>query len=65
MDSDTVTQANDFLWQITNFQFLVSFSIAMMLLSSMCSSTVKLQKQSKDILAIYDQVADVQPELEL
>ena len=54
-----------FLRQITNFEFLVSFSIVMRLLSSLRGLTVKLQKQSKDILAAYDQVADVQLELEL
>ena len=62
-DSDTVTKANGFL--ITNFEFLVLFSIAMRLLSSLGGLTVKLQKQSKDILAAYDQVADVLLELEL
>ena len=37
----------------------------MKLLSSLRGLTVKFQKQSKDILAAYDQVADVQLELEL
>ena len=64
-DSDTVTKANGYRRHITNFEFLISFSIAMRLLSRLRGLTVKLKKQSKDVLAAYDQVADVQLELEL
>ena len=53
-DPDTVTKANGFLLHITTFEFLVSFSVAMRLLSSLCGLTIKLQKQSKDILQAYE-----------
>ena len=53
-DPDTVTKANGFLHHITTFEFLVSFSVAMRLLSSLRGLTIKLQKQSKDILQAYE-----------
>lgn len=59
-------KASGFLHHITNFEFLISYSIAMRLLSSFCGLTINLQKQSKDIQLAYEQVADVQrSELEL
>ena len=64
-DADTVTKASGFFRQISNFECLVSFYITMTVLSSLRGVTVKLQKQSEDILVAYEQVADVQLELEL
>ena len=64
-DPDTVTKASGFLHHITTFEFLVLFCVAMRLLSSLRGLTIKLQKQSKDILQAYEQVSDVQLELEL
>lgn len=64
-DPDTMTKANGFLHHITTFEFLVSFCVAMRLLSSLHGLTIKLQKQSKDILQAYEQVSDVHLELEL
>ena len=63
-DAATVRKANGFLPNICTFELLISSSIAMRLQSSLRSLTVKLQKQSKNILQAYDQVSDVQLELE-
>ena len=64
-DDKTNTKANGFLGQLTNFQFLVSFYVTMTVLSSLRGVTVKLQKRSTDILRAYEQVSEVQMELEL
>lgn len=64
-DSDTITKANGFLHQITNFEFIVSFYVTMTLLSSLRGVTVKLQKRSQDVLMAYELASDVQLELEL
>ena len=63
-DSESITKANGFLHNITSFQFLVSASIAMRLLSFLRGVTVKLQKRSIDILSGYEQVYSIQKELE-
>ncbi len=64
-DSETVTKANGFLRQLETFEFIVSASITMRLLSSVRPVTVKLQKRSTDILKAYGQLSDVQLDLEL
>ncbi len=64
-DSETLTKANGFLRQLCSFEFLVSFSVTMRVLSSLRSLTVKLQKKAKDILSAYDLISDVQMELGL
>ena len=64
-DSDTLTKANAFLHAITTFDFVVTFCIAMRVLSILRGVTVKLQKQCQDILAAFDPVSDVQLELQL
>ena len=64
-DSDTLTKASSFLHQLESFKFLVSCSVAMRMLSSLCSLTISLQKKAYDILATYEHVSAVQLELEL
>ena len=64
-DSETLTKAGSFLHQLESFEFLVSFSIAMRMLSSLRSLTIKLQKKANDILVAYEHVSAVQLELEL
>ena len=64
-DSETIAKANGFLHQICSFQFLVSFSIAMRIFSSLRSLTVNLQKKTQSILTAYEHVSDVQLELEI
>ena len=64
-DTETITKANGFLSKIMKFDFLVSFFITMTVLSSLRGVTVKLQKTSTDILKAYEQVSEVQLELEL
>ena len=64
-DSETLTKANGFLHQLSSFQFLVSVSITMRILSSICSLTINVQKKATDILVAYEHVSDVQTELKL
>ena len=63
-DSETLPEANGFLHQLTSFEFLISFSVTMRILSSIRSQTINLQKAT-DILAAYERVQDVQVEIEL
>ncbi len=63
-DSETITKANGFLRQMATFEFIVSSSVTMRLLSSLRPVTVKLQKRSTDILKAYE-LTDVQLYLEL
>ena len=62
---ETLTKANGFLHQLSSFQFLVSVSVTMRILSSIRSLTVNLQKKANDILVAYEHVSDVLTELEL
>ncbi len=64
-DTDTLTKARGFLYQLNSFAFLVAFNITMRILTSLHSLTVKLQKASNDILSVYMLVTDVQLDLEL
>ena len=63
-DSESITKANGFLHNITSFQFLVTASIAIRLLSFLLCLTVKLPKCSIHILSGYEQVYTIQKELE-
>ena len=64
-DSETLTKANGFLRQLTSFDFLISFSISMRILSSLRCLTINLQKKTLDVLSAYERVSDVQLEMEL
>ena len=64
-DSETLAKASGFLHQISSFQFLVSFSIAMRIFSCLRSLTINLQKKTHSILTAYEHVSDVQLEFEL
>ncbi len=64
-DSETITKANGYLFQVTSFAFLVAFSITMRVLSSLRCLTVNLQKRGHDVLTAYEHVSAVQQELEL
>ena len=64
-DSETMTKANGYLFQVTSFEFLTAFSITMRILSSLRCLTVNLQKRSHDVLTAYEHVSDVQLEMEL
>ena len=61
-DPDTVTKILVFFITFINLNFLSHFLLQWDCLRGL---TVKLQKGSKDILQAYDQVSDVQLELEL
>ena len=54
-----MTKARGFLHQLVSFEFLVTFNVTMRVLSSLRSLTVKLQKESSDILAAYEHVSEV------
>ena len=58
-DMETLTKANSSLHQLSSFQFLVSVSVTMRILSSICSLTVNLQKKANNILVAYEHVSDV------
>ena len=49
-DVEMLTKANGCLHQLSSFQFLVSVSVTMRILSSVCSLTINLQKKANDIL---------------
>ena len=64
-DTDTLVKARGFLHQLLSFEFVVAFNITMRILSSLRSLTVKLQKKSNDVLAVYELVSNVQLDLAL
>ena len=64
-DSQTWTKANSFLHQHNSFEFLVSFCITMRVFSNLRYVTINLQKRTHDVNSVYENISDVQLELEL
>ena len=64
-DTDSLTKARGFLHQLVSFEFLVSFTVTMRILSILRFFTVNLQKKSNDILAAYEYVSEAHLDLEL
>ena len=64
-DTDTLVKARSFLHQLLSLEFVVAFNIIMRILSSFYFLTVKLQKQSSDVLAAYEHMSSIQLDLEL
>ena len=64
-DTDSLTKARGFLHQLVSFEFLVSFTVTMRILSILRFLTVNLQKKSNDILAAYEYVSEAHLDLEL
>ncbi|MCG8622768.1 MAG: hypothetical protein MJE68_12330 [Proteobacteria bacterium] len=57
-DTDTVTKANSFLYQLES-SFLVCFKILLEVLANLRSLTVKLQQRVLDVLSAYKEVESV------
>ena len=56
-ENDSLTKARGFLHQLVSFEFLVSFTVTLRILSILRFLTVNLQKKSNDILAAYEYVS--------
>ena len=55
-DSDTITKANGFCFQLQSSSFLVGFKILLEVLSSLRGLTLKLQMQAIDVIYAYKHV---------
>ena len=64
-DSDTVTKANGFLFQLLSPSFLISFKILLEILQALKSLTLKLQMQAIDVIYAYKQVQTVLSSLKM
>jgi hypothetical protein len=58
-DSDTLTKANGFLYQLESSQFLICFKVLLEVLSNLRGLTTKLQMQAIDVLYAYREVTVV------
>ena len=58
-DTDTITKANSFLYQLESSSFLVCFKILLEVLANHWSLTVKLQQRAIDVLSAYKEVESV------
>jgi len=58
-DGETLTKANEFLYQLESSSFLVYFKILLEILSYLRSLTLKLQMQALDVMYAYRQVNSV------
>jgi len=58
-DSETITKANGFLYQLESSLFLITFEILLEVLSSLRGLTMKLQMQSVDVLYAHKEVKNV------
>jgi len=55
-DSETITKAIGFLYQLESSLFLITFEILLEVLSSLRGLTMKLQMQSADVLYAHKEV---------
>ena len=58
-DTDTITKANGFLYQLESSSFLVCFKILLEVLTNLRCLTVKLQQRAVDVLSAYKEVESV------
>ena len=58
-DTDTITKANSFLYQLESSSLLVSFKLLLEVLANLRNLTVKLQQHAIDVLSAYKEVESV------
>ncbi len=58
-DSDTISKADGFYFQLQSSSFLVGFKILLKVLSCLRALTLKLQMQAIDVIYAYKQVQSV------